>query len=519
MITTKRKNPARALVYTLLILFVLSLIPLYVMGLYAHPSVDDYFYGARTKAVWQETHSLTEVMSSAAAETGKIYDLWQGNFSALFLMHLQPGIYGEEYYFIAPFLLITAYAVCSLFFFYTVLRRIFRTGRITSGAVSIAMTFVSMQLANVPSDSFYWYNGAIYYTFFYSLMLLLFSLLIILRTMQGAGFWLLSLLSIALAFFIGGSNYATALFTAVMLALICGAAIYYILRSKNKTITAKHGTAYVLIAAACLAGLFISMAAPGNANRQASVGGSTGLIRTFAYTFAFGGYSLANVLSAPCLVFFLCMVPVFYRIARNVSFTFRCPLFVLIFTFGLYCSAGTPVFYAQGLRMPYRLMNIICFSAYSWTGFNLIYFLGWIGQKYGSSPVIQALEHVCKSVKSSFRSLFTALLLCITAFAITCIGRIQVAETEYQSGRAGFSNMPVTLSALYSLATGEAAQYDRELNQRNAYLSQTTESNVAVPPLSVYPELIFHTDITSDPEDWRNSHIALFYGKDRVWIE
>lgn len=519
MNTSRQKNSGRTLVYILLILFLLSLVPLYAIGLYAHPSVDDYYYGARTKTVWQETHSLTEVMSTAAAETGNIYNMWQGNFSALFLMHLQPGIYGEEYYFIAPFLLITAYAVCSLFFFYTVMRRSFRTGRRTAGAVSIAMTFVSMQLANVPSDSFYWYNGAIYYTFFYSLMLLLFSLLIILRTMRGAGFWILSLVSIALAFFIGGSNYATALFTAIMLALVSGAGMYYVLRGKNKTITARHAVAYVVIAAACLAGLFISMAAPGNANRQASVGGSTGIVKTFLYTFAFGGYSLANVLSAPCLVFFLCMAPVFYRIAKNMGFAFRYPLFVMIFTFGLYCSAGTPVFYAQGLRMPYRLMNIIYFSAYSWIGFNLIYFLGWIGQRYGSSPVMQALEQLFESVKNSFRRLITAFILCAGVFFIACIGRIRVDETEYQSGRAGFSNMPVTLSALYSLATGEAAQYDRELNERDAYLSRTTESNAAVPPLSVYPELIFHTDITSDPEDWRNSHIALFYGKDRVWIE
>lgn len=53
------------------------------------------------------------------------------------------------------------------------------------------------------------------------------------------------------------------------------------------------------------------------------------------------------------------MIPVFYRIARRSGFTYRYPLLVAVFTFGLYCSMGTPVFYAQGLRMPYRMMNII----------------------------------------------------------------------------------------------------------------------------------------------------------------
>ena len=376
-----QKITKKNIFYIILICFILSVIPLYVIGMYAHPSVDDYYYGTETVQVWNETHSFASVVKCSFDEMINTYNIWQGNFSAIFLMRLQPGIFGEQYYFIAPLILLSAYMGFSIFFFYTALKKIFKADSYLSATVGICLTFVSMQLCATPSDSFYWFNGAIYYTFFYSLMLFLFALLIRMRTAKAAGTIILTAISSVSAFLIGGSNYAAALFMCIILALSAGSAVYFVILRKNKVIRPYHMAAYIIVAAAAMAGLFISMAAPGNALRQQSVGGSTGIVKTFVYTFAFGGYSIAKVLNAPCLIFFICMIPVFYRIARRSGFTYRYPLLVAVFTFGLYCSMGTPVFYAQGLRMPYRMMNIIFFAAYVLITFNLIYFLGWIGNK------------------------------------------------------------------------------------------------------------------------------------------
>ena len=377
-----KKITTKNIFYLILICFILSVIPLYIVGMYAHPSVDDYYYGTETVQVWNETHSVASVVRCSFDEMINTYNIWQGNFSAIFLMRLQPGIFGEQYYFIAPLILLSAYIGFSFFFFYTALKKIFKTDSYLAATVGLCLTFVSMQLCATPSDSFYWYNGAIYYTFFYSLMLFLFALLIRMRTAKVTGTVVLTVISSVLAFFIGGSNYAAALFMCIILALSAGAAIYFVMLRKNKVIRPYHVVTYIIVAIAAMAGLFISMAAPGNVLRQQSVGGSTGIVKTFVYTFAFGGYSIAKVLNAPCLIFFICMIPVFYRIAKRSGFTYRYPLLVAVFTFGLYCSMGTPVFYAQGLRMPYRMMNIIFFAAYTLIAFNLIYFLGWISNKY-----------------------------------------------------------------------------------------------------------------------------------------
>ena len=509
----------------ILICFILSVIPLYVIGMFAHPSVDDYYYGTETVQVWNETHSIASVVKCSFDEMINTYNIWQGNFSAIFLMRLQPGIFGEQYYFIAPLILLSAYMGFSIFFFYTALKKIFKADSYLAATVGICLTFVSMQLCTTPSDSFYWYNGAIYYTFFYSLMLFLFALLIRMRTAKAAGTIILTAISSVSAFLIGGSNYAAALFMCIILALSAGAAVYFVILRKNKVIRPYHMAAYLIVAAAAMAGLFISMAAPGNALRQQSVGGSTGIVKTFVYTFAFGGYSIAKVLNAPCLIFFICMIPVFYRIARRSGFTYRYPLLVAVFTFGLYCSMGTPVFYAQGLRMPYRMMNIIFFAAYVLITFNLIYFLGWIGNKTKTEKRHIFLDDIVNNffekIKASRKNTLLALAISLCAFVIACIGCIEVGETEYKSGDAGFSHLPLSAAATLSLINGDAKTYDCELTARDEYLRSTgdDEQFVTVPALSKRPAPIYHSDITDDPGDWHNAHVAMYYRKECIWTE
>lgn len=534
---SNKKPTSKTIFYIILILFLLSVIPLYLVGGYAHPSVDDYYYGTETVKVWNETHSLASVVKCSFDEMINTYHIWQGNFSAIFLMRLQPGIFGEQYYFIAPLILLSTYIIFSIFFFYTALKKIFRTDGHVAGIVGICLTFVSMQLCMTPSDSFYWYNGAIYYTFFYSLMLLLFTLLIRLRTAKPAGTIILTIISSVLAFLIGGSNYATALFMCIILALAAGAAIYFVALRKNTVIRPYHMAAYIVIAIAAMAGLFISMAAPGNALRQESVGGSTGIVKTFIYTFAFGGYSIAKVLNAPCLIFFVCMLPVFYRIAKRSGFSYRYPLLVAVFTFGLYCSMGTPVFYAQGLRMPYRMMNIIFFAAYPLIAFNLIYFLGWVGNRYekaasheniSDSKTVKPyrlfdsiVEMFFEKIKASRRNVLLALALSLCSFIVACIGCIEVGETEYKSGNAGFSRLPLSAAATLSLVNDDAKTYDAELTARDEYLTSTSDDEqfVTVPALTRQPAPIFHSDITDDPGDWHNAHLAMYYQKECIWTE
>lgn len=486
----------------LITVFIISLLPLYYIGGYAHPSVDDYYYGVETSQVWQNTHSVSAVISEAFELTKTTYNEWQGNFAAIFLMRLQPGIFAEQYYVIAPIILITAFAVSMLLFFYVLLRRWFGAGRTAALVTSVAVTFTAMQFTYVPSDSFYWYNGGIYYTFFFSLMLFLFTLVtMLIKSGRAPIKAVCAITALPLAFLIGGGNYATALFTSIILVLLTA---YHIYKKQRVSIP------LALIAIVSLAALGISVAAPGNAVRQASVGGSTGIIKALAYSFAYGGYNIASASTVPVIIMWIGLLPVFSRIAAKSGFKFRHPVIILIFTFCIYCAQGTPVFYAQGLRMPYRMMNIIYFAYYGFMTINLIYIMGWLHSRFADNGVVRLLSDFYENSKRRLAG-FAVILIC---FAVGCVGLITVNEAE--DGGVSFDGLVLSLDAAYSIADGSAAGYDAELSQRADYLSSSTDPNAILPPLSVTPSPIFHTDITADAGNWKNAHLALYYNKTSV---
>lgn len=491
--------------YILTIIFILSLIPMYIIGIYNHPSVDDYYYGTETARIWNATGSFIEVAKTSFTEMKNTYNNWQGNFAAIFLMRLQPGIFGEASYIWSSIILITTFVITMVTFFYTFLRKWFEAGKTASYITALVVTFCAIQFTYVPSDSFYWFNGSIYYTFFFSLMLVLFTCVTIaIKSQKTAPRIIAVFFALPLAFLIGGGNYATALFTVLILFTLT----VLMICKKNKSFIP-----LVFITLVSGASLVFSMIAPGNAIRQESVGGNSGVIKALVYSFAYGGYNIANSTTAPVLIMWIMLLPLFYRIAKRSSLSFRHPLFVLLFTFGLYCAQGTPVFYAQGLRMPYRMMNIIYFSYYIFMTFNLIYLMGYIGQKFGDSLVLCKFARMFDLKKDRFIYIMT----CMIIFMISCVGICKVNEAE--DGSAHFSGMPLSVSATYSLINGDAAQYDRECNERVEYITSTPDMEVVVPPLSVKPEPIFHTDITTDPFNWRNVHMSNYFGKATIRVE
>ena len=494
----------KVLPYFLIIIFILSLIPLYIIGGYAHPSVDDYYYGVETSTVWQDTGSLSQVIKESFSLMKTTYREWQGNFAAIFLMRLQPSVFGEKYYVIAPIILITAFVISMLSFIYYSMRKIFGAGRLTGLLTGIVLTFCAMQFTYRPSDSFYWYNGSIYYTFFFSLMLVMFTMVVaVIRSEHMPARIIAGIAGSLLAFIVGGGNYATALLCAIIFVTILAGLIY----KKNKTWIP------VLVMALFLFAAFgISIKAPGNAIRQASVGGHTGVIRALIYSFAYGAYNIADSTTFPVIIMWLGLMPVFYRVAKKTGFSFRLPGLVIAFIYCVYSAQGTPLFYAQGLRMPYRMMNIIYFSYYIFIGFALFYLLGWIGRRFEGRGFDVMMEKIYGIPK--YFATFTTCIIIVFAFGL--LGLVDVSEAE--DGGAAFSNMPMSVSATYSLVTGEAKTYDEELNERADYLSNLDGADGFVDELSATPEVLFHSDITEDGSDWRNAHLALFYKLNSVTL-
>ena len=188
-------------------ILILSIIPIVAIGPYLHQFADDYVFGAPVYKAWTATHSLGACIQAAWDESMHIYQTWQGTYSACFLMALQPGIFGK--YWLVPIILLGGLVLSTYTLGYTVLRRLLHISKLEYAFVSTLFVLMTVQFVWSFYDAFFWYNGAMYYTLYYSLSLFLASLLIEFHLTESImAKIIITLVSAALAIFIAGGNFA-----------------------------------------------------------------------------------------------------------------------------------------------------------------------------------------------------------------------------------------------------------------------------------------------------------------------
>lgn len=285
-----------------------SLVPLFLIGWYAHPCADDFSYGFPTALAWSSSVSFLEVLESALQNTGRIYQNWQGSFAAVFLMSLQPAIFWERMYFWGVVFLLSTYLAGFLFFLKVFLRNYAGVDRTSYCVVSSLVLLVAVQYRYSPVEGFYWFNGGIYYTFFHASALVLLGLcLLLLKESRKPLSVIYFLLSCAFAFLIGGGNYTTAL-TVTLLLFFCMAWLF--LRKEKKAVWIGVILLFLLIP------FFISIFSPGNTIRQESVGAPSP-IRAILLSFVYGAYSIFNATTVPALVLWFFLIPILFHAAKK----------------------------------------------------------------------------------------------------------------------------------------------------------------------------------------------------------
>ena len=88
--------PSHVLAGLILCVFVLCLVPLLYLARYDVPSADDYIYGTAAHLTLVHGGSLNDAIAAALEHTAVIYHTWQGSYSAVFLMCLQPAVFSER---------------------------------------------------------------------------------------------------------------------------------------------------------------------------------------------------------------------------------------------------------------------------------------------------------------------------------------------------------------------------------------------------------------------------------------
>lgn len=481
----------------LLAAVLLSFIPLLFISKYNHMSADDYSYGLKTHKAWQESQSIVETVKAAGEQVADSYESWQGTFVSIFLMALQPGVFGEQYYGLGAVFLILLYAVSFYIFGHVMLTKLLHAEKYQAGIVTLIMLLLCTQWLQSPVQAFYFYNAGVHYIFMFSMLLLALCLQILLAAGTKKKIWCTTG-GAALGFLSGGGNYITAfLYLLLFLSILF---VSLLLQYKDREKRRNTGwQIFSLIPFLC--SFLFSVIAPGNFNRgdkfeDVSPVKAIGL----SFRYSMEGCNIWMTLSIVCI--FLLLLPLVAGMVKNTSFSFPLPGLAVVYAYCLFAAMYAPTCYALGFPGAGRCRNIYRIVYYIMLLFDLIYVSGYIRHKIVKGGLLEA----AKKAEAFFKNRIWLPFTLITAGFLF----FMVLSDDW--------NSYTTLSAVKSVWEKEAQLYHVQSLERETILKTTAEKKVEIMATTANPRLLFFDDITTDPKDWRNRYMAKWYGKKKVTL-
>lgn len=472
-------------------ILILSIIPLLAMGPYLHQFADDYVFGAPVYKTWTATHSLGACIQAAWGESMRIYHSWQGTYSACFLMALQPGIFGK--YWLVPIILLGGLVSSTYTLGYMVLRRLLHIGKMEYAFISTLFVLMTIQFLWSYYDAFFWYNGAMYYTLFYSISLFLASLLIEYHLSKSVIVKVLvALVSITLAIIIAGGNFVTGL---GMPAILFVAIIWMKVERKKWPL---FPIFLLLIYAVAFS---FSVFAPGNAVRQATVTSHPNVVAAFFMAIGKSMEFLADAIGILEILMLTMLTPVLVRLARESRFKFSHPWICLVISFLLYSAFAFPNSYAMGAKGANRVLNVYFYVHLWMLCFNIYYLSGALQRNAAKQePVSVALKNLICAINQKYAKYQKWLP------TYCCLVLVLSVTTKHTTTNRTFS----------LLRKGKVQKLDQEVKLREKAILKSRGKDLVLKPLTVkMPSDAYH-DITIYPGYWINRGMANYYGKKTV---
>ena len=464
-----------------IIVVVLSMLPLMVLSIYDHPSADDFTYSIKTYHAWKGSGSIISVIKTAIETSAEYWHTWQGLYTSAFLLALQPAIFGEGCYAVTGILMIGIIFAGNIFFAYYMIHHVLNGSKLEGFTVGSVMSFLMIQWMPSFVEGLYWYNGAMNYVFFFSLMEVLICLTIgIGRTRQKKQ--VISIIAGCITgVLVAGGNHVTAFLSIIYLILLC---IMSFLVNK--------GAAYrwnLIVLVATVLGFLMNVVSPGTRIRQSKFNEGYGVFASIKAAIFTGMDYVNGWIGVALIVCIVVLLPVIFKIVsqfkKETGFMFPYPFLVLLVSLGMVCAMFCPPLYAMGNFGAGRLLNVVYFTFILVVFVNVFYLCGWV-----QTHIFTIDENKVSDLSGSFIIVVCALFL----------GLIVTAGNE-----AG---------AYYSLGMlrdGTAKAYSEEVDQRIELLKNSQGEKVEVSGYSIWPPLLYFDDITDNPKDWRNKAVKKYY--------
>lgn len=480
--------------YCIVVISFLLLLPMLKIGFYNHPTADDFGYSAGTYHVYNETHSIPLVIKEAFVDSIEMCSEWQGLYTAAFVQALQPAIFGVRYYaFTSIISIATIWIPVFLFFYYTLCVRLKWNKLQTFSLASIICTVMTQFLPSAV-EGLYWFNGAMNYTLFWGMLIVLMTIYFSFDTNKSKVIWSLKVtMASILAFLISGGNYVPA-FEALIVEFIF---IVVLITIRNRKSMVGVGISFLFGSF----GFFLSVTSPGVAVRQSENQGMNP-VRAIIEAIVQGTEIISGYWNGIALFFVLISLPLLYSLAKtvkdNTKMKFSNPAIVTLIGHMLLCAMLTPL-YAMGSVGEGRLLNMVYLSSIIILFFDVFYVIGYI---------LVRIDETGASV--DFGNIFSGAKNNIILKVITCVATAVILVCCLLQSWA--------FTATVSICSGEAAEYEGEMYFRHNLLMEADEE-VVLPVIRTKPEMLYHGDIADGPDTWPNTDLEKYYDVDRVYLE
>ena len=477
-------------VIVLVVLFLASLVPICLVSAYDRMCFDDYDYSVLTRDSVRNDGSVFGLLSAAGQVVRETYETWQGTYSAVFLFSLQPAICGQGWYAVTPWILICTLVLGLGYVTYAVIVVALRQNPRVWQIVWMFSAMLCVQFPRDPAEGFFWYNGGMFYTFFFGLLLIWLGLVVDLANREPQGHSKAMLRSAALLLLseiIAGGDYPTALLLGILL-------LVFLLWSARK----RKALLPVLILSLVIfgAGFAVSILAPGNSVRQALLEQQTPVHAVISAMSGTPVRLLGQLLRHPGILALLLLVwvPLCVVLVQRINYRFRLPLLVPVASFLMLAAMFTPSYYAMGNAGSYRLWNIVMFAFYLLLMLNIFYFAGWWKRRFPAS-FLKAFAFLQRYKK--FAPTYLLLTMCLS-LALSGVGPSLGIKRE----------SPTSIRAVETLRNGSAKAYAEAFDRQAEAIEQSQggESLVSsIPePDSILPDgdLTRYIPVSYEPSRW-----------------
>ncbi len=481
-------RPGKKLLAILAVLAAAALLlPLLRVALYSAPWYDDYLYGYFTKSALEEEGTLRNLLIGLWFCIRTQWYCWQGTFSSMALMCMIPMVWGEQYYFLGPVILLFLLVLSVYLLMGVLLRDLLKAEKWSAVPIQITVTVMAFELIYNLNCGIYWYNAGIHYIGMHAFMLLLLAGWIKLIRCNGrVTGGLLLIWSVLGAVLASGSNFVTALqgFLVGGSILVLGA----LLKDRRVLLLLPSLGVYCV-------GMYFNLAAPGNQVRRLQhtacglgMDPMPAILRSFQeavrFAWTFSGWIT--------LLFLVLLIPLIWVLLRDVKLRFRFPGLFLAWSFCLYATGFTPSLYGMGSPGLGRTLNAVKLTFQILLVLNEIYFCGWLKEKLARKE-----RKLDQGAAWWFYPVLGGLML--------------LAFTLEPNQSANYS----TFAAYYYVHTGEAYNFHQEYLQRVQKIKEGGD-DVTVEPYYFKPWILMGSELSDDPASEENMAIAKWYHKASV---